>query len=229
MAKRKVKVGELIVDPKLTELRPINLVFVSRYRQAYRTGAVLPPLIVEEGTNRVVSGNHRLQALLAEYGPDKEVAVSCKKFSGELEVLKEFARENAAHGNPMDGITRKRIAAALLDMGAPVEEVSNLFNVPVRSLEKWGEHFVGVVGEDGTQRLVPVKRGLNLAPGITLTERLYEEHKRKDRGVTAFELVDQLLRWLKNGWMEPTDDVVASLTELRSEIGKLLKKAAKVA
>jgi hypothetical protein len=225
MAKRKVKVGELIVDPKLTELRPINLVFVSRYRQAYRTGAVLPPLIVEEGTNRVVSGNHRLHALLAEYGPDHETTVVSKRFSGELEVLKEFAKENATHGNPMDGITRKRIVAALLDMGAPVEEVSGLFNVPVRSLKKWGEHFVGVVGENGTQRLVPVKRGLNPAPGTTLTEKLYEEHKQKDRGVTAVELADQLLRWLRNGWVEPTGDIVASLGELRREIDKFLKKA----
>jgi hypothetical protein len=229
MTEKKMKLGALSMDPKLIELRPINLVFVSRYRQAYRTGAVLPPIIVEEGTNRVVSGNHRLHALLAEYGPDHETVVVSKKFSGELDVLKEFARENATHGNPMDGITRKRIVAALLEMGAPVEEVSGLFNVPVRSLQKWGEHFVGVVGENGTKRLVPVKRGLNPAPGTTITERLYEEHKRRDRGVTAVELADQLLRWLKNGWVESQEEIVASLGQLRREIDKFLKKTAKAA
>jgi DNA-binding transcriptional MerR regulator len=224
----KVRVGELVVDPKLIELRPINPVFVSRYRQSYRMGAAIPPLIVEEGTNRIISGNHRFTAMVQEFGPDHETEVIYKAFENELEVLKEFTRENAAHGYPLDGITRKRLVAAMLDLGAPIEEVARLLNVPVRNLETWGRNFVAVIGSDGMQRHVPVKRGFP-AVQTTITPQLYEEHKRADRGLKVEELVGQLLRWLRNGWVEPREEITASLDELRREIARFLKQARKAA
>jgi hypothetical protein len=224
----KVRIGELVVDPKLIELRPINPVFVSRYRQSYRMGAAIPPLIVEEGTNRIISGNHRFTAMVQEFGPDHETEVIYKAFENELEVLKEFTRENAAHGYPLDGITRKRLVAAMLDLGAPIEEVARLLNVPVRNLETWGRNFVAVIGSDGMQRHVPVKRGFP-AVQTTITPQLYEQHKRADRGLKVEELVGQLLRWLKNGWVEPKEEVVASLDELRREIARFLEEARRAA
>jgi len=224
----KVRIGKLVVDPKLIELRPINLVYVSRYRQSYRMGAAIPPLIVEKGTSRIISGNHRFTAMMQEFGPDHKTEVIYKNFENELEVLKEFTRENAAHGYPLDGITRKRLVAAMLDLGAPIDEVSKLLNVPVRSLEAWGQHFVAILGADGTQRLAPVKRGFP-AVQTAITPQLYEQHKRADRGLKVEELVGQLLRWLKNGWIEPKEEVVASLDELRREIAQFLKQARKAA
>jgi len=221
---QKVRIGQLNIDPKLTELRPINPVYVSRLRQAYRTGAYLPPLIVEAGTNRVISGNHRMTAMLYEYGPDHETEVIFRRYANELEALKDFARENATHGLLMDGITRKRVVAALLDHGATLAEVSQLLNVPVKSLQSWGEHFVAVIGENGTQRHVPVKRGFP-AHQTVLTAEKYEEHKRADRGIKAEELIDQLLRWLRNGWIEPRDSIIYNLEELRKQIAVFLKKA----
>jgi hypothetical protein len=226
--KRLVEIGTLSINPKLIEMRPINLVFVSRYRQAYRTGAVFPPLIVEAGTNLVVSGNHRLTAMLAEFGPNHKTSVIFKKFSNELEILKEFAKENATHGNPMDGITRRRIAAALMNLGTPIEEVSKIFNVPIRSLDVWGKRFIAVIGENGTQHLEPVKRGFP-ASQTTITPKLYEEHKRADRGLKAEELIGQLLRWLKNHWVEPREELVAGLDELQREIARFLKQVKRAA
>lgn len=224
----KVRIGELVVDSKLIELRPINPVFVSRYRQSYRMGAAIPPLIVEEGTNRIISGNHRYTAMVQEFGPDYKTEVIYKKFEDELAVLKEFTRDNAAHGYPLDGITRKRLVAAMLDLGATIEEVARLLNVPVRNLESWGRNFVAVIGSDGMQRHVPVKRGFP-AVQTTITPQLYEEHKRADRGLKVEELVGQLLRWLRNGWVEPKEDIVASLDELQREITRFLKQAERAA
>jgi hypothetical protein len=226
--KTQVRIGELVVDPKLIELRPINPVFVSRYRQSYRMGAAIPPLIVEEGTNRIISGNHRYTAMVQEFGPNHKTEVIYKKFGDELAVLKEFTQENAAHGYPLDGITRKRLVMAMLNLGATIEEVSKLLNVPVRNLESWGRNFVAVIGSDGIQRYAPVKRGFP-AVQATITTQLYEEHRRADRGLKVEELVDQLLRWLRNGWVEPKEEVVASLDELRREIARFMEKVKRAA
>ena len=39
---QRVQVGSLVFDDKLVEIRPINTVFVSRYRQAMRQGSEVP-------------------------------------------------------------------------------------------------------------------------------------------------------------------------------------------
>jgi len=219
----KVKAGNLIIDERLTKLRPINQVFVSRYRQAYRMGAKFPPIIVEKGTNRVVSGNHRLTAFLSEFGPDKEICVDVRSFESEKEVLETFAKENATHGNALDTISKKRLTFALISEGASVEEVAKIFNIPVKTIEKWGDKVVAVIGREGrTKYSAPVKRGVVVEDGV-VEERRYEEHIESDRGITFTALAKQLIRWLNNGWIKKSDKNIDLLQQLEKAIDGFLK------
>ena len=106
----KVAIGKLKIDKKLVRLRPTNAVFVSRYRQAYRAGALMPRLIVNEKNMTVVSGNHRLTAMQQEYPAEHEIEVELRSFANDRAIIEEFARDNSAHGNALDGISRKRIS-----------------------------------------------------------------------------------------------------------------------
>lgn len=224
MSLQRVRVGELHIDAKLTEMRPINVVFVSRYRQAYRSGADMPRPIVEKGTMRVVSGNHRITALINEYGEDHEIQVDVREYASDRELIEEFARENVAHGNPLEGVSRSKIAHALLKEGASAEEVAQLFNVSVKRITEWCGMTVAVIGGRSKKpRTEIIKRGPEIV-GETISAEEYQTHMKRDRGVTAYSLSEQLARWLRQGWIKATDQrSVESLKELLVEIESFLE------
>lgn len=227
MKTERVKVSDLTIDPKLTAMRPINMMFVSRFRQAYRVGTKMPTPIVEAGTYRVVSGNHRVTAMRMEYGDDYEVKVDVREYDSERAVIEEFARENVPHGNPLEGVSRKKIAVALVGTGATNEELSELFCVPVRRIIEWCGMTVTVVGKRSKKtRTEVIKRGPDII-GETITEDQYESHMKRDRGVTAYSQAEQLSRWLRNGWIKATDlRSIEALEELSGEITTFLSTIA---
>ena len=226
MKTKKVKTGELRIDPKLVGLRSINMVFVSRYRQAYRNEAPMPLIIVQQGTNRVVSGNHRLTALRQEYGNDHEIKVIEKHYNTELEFLEDFTQENVTHGNAVDSFTRKKLMVALLEEGATPEKVSSLFNISVQRLTSFGEGMIGVVIKNGkgNKKVVnkPGKHGFK--PTHSITEAQYSEHARKDRGLNIVQQAVQLIRWMEGDLIDCTENNLGMLKELSLALNKFLNK-----
>ena len=223
----RIEVGSLIIDPKLVALRPINVYFVSRYRQAARNGAIFPPPIVEKGTSRVVSGNHRVTMWSQEYGPAHEVEVIEEVFPDEAAVIRRFAEENSRHGNPLTGISQKAIAQTLLEYGDTPEVVAQALNVPVVKIKMMGDLKVLVIGTNRKRELRPIKYGLEHLAGQTLKKNLYDEHRRVDRGTTVRSLAEQVTRHISNGWIDQADHkTMASLTALYEALAVLLAEVA---
>ena len=218
--KQKVKLGDLVIDSKLTNLRGINGFFVSQYRQAYRMGKDLGTILVEKGTNRIVSGNHRVTAMLGEFGPEKIIVVEAITFATELDLLSKFAEENIRHGMPLDGKSKTAIILEMTKEGATPEQLATLFCVPVKSIIKRGENVVTVmIGNDKAAKpvIMPVKRCM--PTGITITEEAYQEHRVKDRGVSIRSLADQITRHLQGGYIDTENDaVMESLKTLYVEL-----------
>lgn len=217
MKKINVKIKDIRTDHKLITLRPVNIVFVSRYRQAYRSGVDFP-LIVVDNNNLVVSGNHRYQAMLEEFGQDHEITVYQRTFNTEKDRLEFFASENASHGNPLDGISKKRIAVSMIDAGATQEDVARVFNVPVQKVIKWGDNCAMMVLGNGKTTPVPLKKGPDVEPGQEITQKEYAEHVQCDIGKSPFSIACQLSRWLRNGWVKKTDTNIECMRELSVNI-----------
>ncbi len=221
----KKRVGDLVIDEKLTELRPINIYFVSRYRQAIRHGAVFPPMIVEKGSNRVVSGNHRLTTYLEEFGEDHEVEVIEKNFKDEAAVIRCFAEENSKHGNPLSGYSQKYITQKLLEYGDDPETVARVLNIPVKKVQNLGGMNFVVVGQGKKKERKPMKHGLEHKAGSTVKAKVYETHKKHDRGVPAKTQADQLTRWINNGWIDTEDEnTINSLWDLYAALEQMFKQ-----
>ena len=227
MKTKKIKLGQLKFDEKLLALRPVNIFVVSEYRQAYRSGAHFPPIAIEAKTNRITSGNHRVTAMLKEFGPDYEIEVIVKEYASEKDLLMEFVRENVSHGWRLDGISKKRLAIALSNQGATPEEMAILFNVPVKQLIHWGQETVAVIGGNGQQEIMPAKQGMQLDK--TVTREQYDEHQKRDLGIPPDKLADQLIRWLRNDWIERNEVNLASLQTLYKALEGFLAKGDVVA
>ena len=226
MQKLKLQVSQLRFDPQLLELRPVNNVFVSRYRQAMREGSTFPrPIVAEhDGEYTIVSGNHRVTAWLQEFGDDYTVEVEIREYISRKDLLTEFAKENSAHGNALSGFSRTKISLAMITAGANPEDVAQVLNVSVRKITEWAGHTVMVVGKkQKSGRPMPVKAGADIE-GKTITEEQYAEHVAKDRGIQAHSLADQLSRWIRNDWIDATDTrTVTSLRELSEDIDAFLR------
>jgi hypothetical protein len=215
---QRVQVSSLVFDDKLVEIRPINTVFVSRYRQAMRQEAKFPRPIVEKKTLIIASGNHRVTAYLEEYGPDHLIDVEIRAYTSQRERLRDAAEENAKCGNPLDGISQRRFANELLKMGDTAEEISKLFDVSVKRIEEWCGHTVIVTGGGKKNEVMPIKRGPKIE-GEKVTRVQYEEHIEHDRGMPCSPLANQLSRWLDNGWIKAGDErSVEALRELNDKI-----------
>jgi len=210
--KRKLK--NLKVADWMLELRPIDSFVVARYRQAWRQGAEFPPLIVDGSTMEIISGNHRYLSALAEFGEDYAIEVHMQSFVSAAAKLVVVAEENAKHGAPMDGITRRRLACAMIKEGMTSADVGKVMNVAATAVEKWGTQSVLIIGSNDAK---PVKCGIDTSVVTKMSKANYEEHMKKDLGIQARGLMRQLERWLNNGWIdledERTKEALADLKE----------------
>lgn len=199
-----LQLSELNFDQSLLELRGINEAVVSTYRQAYRSGKDLGRITVDQDYN-IVSGNHRVSAMLAEFGEEHEIEVEGKRFASEADRVAYFAEQNLHHGLQLTSSQRRAITLRLLDNGKEAGEVANLFGVSVKRIEKWaGLSFV--VLEGGKRVHKPMKRGLEHLAGRQISQSNYQQHWKQDRGVRVSGLASQLTRWLNNGFVDFDND-----------------------
>jgi hypothetical protein len=197
----KIKLKDIKQDPTILELRPTNPVVVSRYRQAMRCGDVFPKPIIDQKRN-IVAGNHRYEAYLGEYGEDHEIEAIQKKYKDEASRIEDAIRDNARHGSPLDGISRRRAILKLTELGRSTEAIATLLGVSCKRVCELAGMSVLVIG-GGTQ---PIKHGLEHMAGRQVTQEEYDQHRTRDRGVPVKQAAQQLIRWIENGWIDTTDE-----------------------
>lgn len=226
--KKKVKLIDIHMDEKLLFLRKVNPQTVHAYREKYRNGEKFPPIIIQQGTGRVVSGNHRYTAMLKEFGSDYEAEVIEKHYPTERDVLIDFVTENTRHGLPLGQYSKSLIINELMNNeGCSKEDIAKIFNISVRRVEKYGDNMVSVIiGGTGKKPQIesrPAKRGF--APSRALTMDEYLEHHMKDRGIPIGQKVNELVRWLNNDLVHRSDNNMASIERLKASCEKWLEKA----
>lgn len=216
----KKPLSKLEQSSEILELRPVNPYFVSRYRQAMRSGSVFPPIVINKD-NVIVSGNHRYEAYMKEYPTDHEVDVEVRSYKTHAELIKDAVRENIDHGNPIDGITRKRAIQKLIELDEDKESIAQLLNISVKRVMDLAGMYMVVRGSGNNQEKVPTKRGTRHLAGKTVTKDQYDKHIKRDRGVSIRTQAEQIIRWLENGWVDLSDPAESeALMKLREVLNE---------
>ncbi|MFA5634547.1 MAG: helix-turn-helix domain-containing protein [Anaerovoracaceae bacterium] len=225
MKTESMAVKDLVLSDRLLDLRRVDRVTVSRYRQNLREGAVFPPVKWCRKHGIVVGGNHRVTAMREEFGDDHATAVEVLECGDWAAVLEEFARDNSTHGLPLGGYARRRVALELIEAGRSAAEVARLFNVSARAVEQWGGHVVLVFGtgrKKETPTALPVKVGV--PKGAAPIQRAgYEVHRKREYGIPAIGLARQLTAWCRRGWVTFAGEGDREVfCELRDELTRVL-------
>lgn len=219
-----VKLGKLKLNNELLRMRPTNQVFVGRYRHKYRTGVVMPMIIVRRVGRQyeVVSGYHRLAAMRGEFGPDYEVEVTLREYADWQNVLAEVVTENESHGNMLTGYSRRQLAHALLQAGMLPEKLGELFGVPMRAIEKWENQTVRPTSGEYKGEQMPVKRNIYNAGITSMSGKDYEESHQKDLAINVVQLADQLTRHITKGQVLHDEDNKLALVRLYEALEVLM-------
>ena len=203
------------------DLRPVNDVIVSRYRQAMRNGDQFPPVVIDQH-DILIAGYHRVAAAKAEYGEDVVMEAQRGKYADAARRIEAAVQDNARHGLPLDGVTRKRAAIRLAELGRDPDAIARLLGVSVKRVEELAGMHVVVAGGNGTSERKAIKHGLEHMAGSRVSAKQYEEHAKRDRGVPVIQTARQLTRWIRNGWIDKENaNEVAALEELREALKEL--------
>jgi len=214
----KIAIRDLIERQDVLSIRRPNDVTVSQYRQAMRNGDKFPPIVINE-RNEIVCGYTRTEAYRQEYGEEHKVSAQVIEFANDAELVKYAVADNSKHGQRLDGISRKRACIELSKRGVTPEEIGKILGVSVQRVEMMGGQVVYVRGSGKKRELRPVKHGLQHIAGTTVSEKEYEQHERADRGVSARQNAQQLIRWIDNGWIDQTDEkTMAALDQLHAAL-----------
>jgi hypothetical protein len=217
----KLKLNQIYAWDDLLEIRPVNDVIVSQYRQAMRAGANFPPVVVEKVGKRfrLIAGNHRANGYVQEYGDEHEIEAEIRKYDTDADRIEDAIRDNSKHGLRLDGITRKRVICRLSQLGRSPESIATLLLVSVKRVEELGGMTVVIRGNQHPQ---PIKHGLDHMAGTVVTAAQYKEHSVADRGVPVVQQAKQLARWIRNGWVNMDDPkTAAAIAELKEVIETL--------
>jgi hypothetical protein len=142
----KVKLAKLVQDFNVYPRAAINPANVESLVMALEAKVVLPRIIADKKTLRIVDGFHRHEAYKQWAGLDTEVEVELRSYRSDKELFLDAIRCNAAHGLGLSTLDRKlaveaaqkfkldpKLVAAAMNM--TVQRVNHLVPAPRRTLQ----------------------------------------------------------------------------------------------
>lgn len=114
----------LIEDDSIYPREKIDNSHVSSLAHTLESGVVLPPLIVEETSRRIIDGFHRKRAWQRIFGENVEVPVELRTYASEAELFADAVRLNAGHGRKLDRQDQVRCALRLQALGVGEQQIA---------------------------------------------------------------------------------------------------------
>lgn len=164
----KLPASQLIWDRALLSSRSFDSNHATRIADSLKAGAVLPPLLIEEKTNRIIGGVHRWHAYQAVYGP--EIEIPCQLVNlNEEDIFLLAVADNAAHGRRLSAFEETEVIIEAQRKGISMSLLSDVMKMPLDRITKLYDGKTGFVragqssATPGQPIRVPLKSGLKSA------------------------------------------------------------------
>jgi hypothetical protein len=216
-----IEVGKLVVDMDVLP-RVLNFVHVSTMKNAALSGVTFPAIVVEKGTNRIVSGLHRYFMYKDLHGLDYEVDVEEMTFADDNELYLFAVQQNQAHGLGYSTYDRRKILVEAERRGITREVIADALKMPVDSGTRMldsGSAFKKTPA--GGQERVALRTAMKPLAGRMLNKRQQEANNRAN--MKAEHHAASLISLLRAGLMTwGSKGAVSSVGMLKRELDKQL-------
>jgi len=205
-----LKLVDLIEDFDLYPRSDVNNHHVQNIRSAIRAGCVLPPIIIDEKSRRIVDGFHRRRAYKAEFGEDYELEVVANTYPSEREMFLDAMRYNSAHGQGLSPFDRARATLRAKALRISTEKIAQALNMTTGAIEKLCANKTGKVRlakseGSGTVELIPIKRTIAHMAGQMLNKK-QQAVNEKLTGSPAIVHVNELISLIESDLLDLTND-----------------------
>lgn len=204
-AARKRLVSGLIEERKLFPRASKSSNLVRQFAEALRAGVVLPPIVVERETSRIVDGFHRVEASKKVYGPEALIDVVERDYADEAEMFLDVMRLNSAHGSRLAPYDQLRCIGIAQELSIDPARVAGALSVTPSYLGELSSRRLGT--ELTTRSPIPLKRTIEHMKGRPLTTAQMEANQKLGGQSQAFYL-NQLNLLIENGLLDLEDSRV---------------------
>ena len=216
---RMVKIAKLVLDYDLYPREQIQSFNVRQMVEALEAGTVLPPIIVERKSKRVVDGFHRVRAYQKLYGKDAEVSAIFRTYEGEAQMFAGAIALNSTHGRNLTPYDRARCLARAEELKMDPAVVAKALNM---TIETMGRLKTERLGYFHTKPIV-LKRTITHLAGEELNEEQFE-YNRRAGGMNQTFFINQIIAMLEADVVDwENERVVKALKHLHELLDKALK------
>ena len=196
-----MRLGDLVIDKTIYPRGGVNWPHIGDLKNALLAGVVLPPVVIERSSRRIVDGHHRYNAYLELYGLDFDASVEERDYDDENELWLAAVEANACHGLTYSTYDRRLILVEAERRGITKDAVSDVLKMPIETAEKKLATGSAFVKFGKASQRVALQTGMKRLAGRKLTKKQQEANKRSDLKVvyhseTLVSLLQAgILRW----------------------------------
>jgi ParB-like chromosome segregation protein Spo0J len=224
---RMINANQLVFDQDLYPRGEVDKQNVTYIVRALEAGKVMPPIVIDKASKRIVDGIHRWHAH-RQYAGDETVQVECieKSYKSDAELFLDAAQLNASHGQNLTMFDRTRCVMIAQRLHIPDNAIAGALNMTQDKVGAMKQERTGYMrsanGRGVTSftkdRIIPLKRSIRHMAGRLLTQKQAEANEKLS-GMDAIFHVLQLLTMIDNDLLDLSDARLRSkLVELSDKI-----------
>lgn len=219
---RKMKVSELVLDFDLYPRASIDTHHAAEMSHAVAAGSVLPPIVIDKKSKRIVDGFHRQRVYSRLYGEDFEVDVVEKSYKNDGELFLDAIRYNAIHGLRMDTSDKTKCILRAKELRVDSDLLATALCIDPKRI---GELTATRTATSSGGLSVALKRTVQHMAGRKLNKAQVEANTKLS-GMQQVFYVNQLITLIESGMLDTSNEDL--MTRLQ-KLGELIAGVAAVA
>lgn len=224
--------ADLVEDMTIYPRHAVDDVHIAQLVQALRAGALLPPIVVDRTSKRIVDGWHRVRAHRRVLGPTGTIDADLRHYDTEADLLLDAIALNATHGRKLDRIDQARSVLLAERAGIALEKIAVILSVPLERVQKLRIIIAKAPADSagtvtGTTKVV-LKRAMYHLAGEMLTAEQVAAHDIQ-AGTSFLLQARQMAAALRHNLVNRNDEHLrAELALLHTELGNWLALGATI-
>ena len=143
-------ISGLVLNRDLSPRTRIGSNHVRQLAEALKSGATLPPIVVERHTSRVVDGFHRVEAHRRVHGSEALVEVIAKEYKNDGELFVHAVELNSHHGQRLASYDQLRCVTIAKELSIDYMRLAGALSVRPNYVGELSKRRTG--SEIGTPR-----------------------------------------------------------------------------